>query len=168
MVLLVAAGIAAVLALTSGRWLPAVPRLLGLVEANSDVIGTMADLAQVVDIVVRWGLWGVTALLVYLGVKRLSATEGSGRTTVADVAREGRGVAIGGDVDRSVIIAGDITYDYSLVAPLPADPGELEEARRRLEELPLEDVPDRAATLPRGSVMRLRPNPHFVGKERRP
>ncbi len=28
----------------------------------------------------------------------------------------------------------------------------------------MEDVPDRAATLPYGSVMRLRPNPHFVGR----
>jgi hypothetical protein len=51
----VIAGIAAVLALTSGRWLPVVPRLLGLIDANSRAIGTMADVVQVVDIVVRWG-----------------------------------------------------------------------------------------------------------------
>ena len=56
------------------------------------------------------------------------------------------------------------TLDYADVAPSPADVGELERARSQLEMLPLEEVPDRAA-LPSGSVMPLRPNRHFVGRE---
>ncbi len=80
--LFVAAGIAAVLALTPGLWLPAIPRLFGLVEANSEAIGTLADVVQVVDTVVTWGLWAATALLTYLGLRRLDAPEGGGGTTV--------------------------------------------------------------------------------------
>lgn len=56
------------------------------------------------------------------------------------------------------------TFDYADVAPSPADGDELERARLQLEMLPLEEVPDRAA-LSSGSVMPLRPNRHFVGRE---
>jgi hypothetical protein len=103
--LFVVAGIAAILALTSGRWLPEVPRLLGIAQANRESIGILADVVQVLDTVVRWLLWGAAALLVYLGFKKLGTVEGSGRTTAADVAPGGRGVGIGGHVDRSEEVA---------------------------------------------------------------
>lgn len=157
------AGIAATLALTSGRWLPEVPELLGPAQANREAIGILADVFQVLDVVLRWVLWGVAALLTYLGFKKLGTAEGSGRTAAADVAPGGRGVAIGGDADQSVIIAGDVTYDYTAVTSSSADPGKLNKARRRLEDLPSEDVPERGA-VPQAFVMRLRPNPHFVGR----
>lgn len=56
------------------------------------------------------------------------------------------------------------TLDYADVAPSSADGGELERARLQLEMLPLEEVPERAA-LPYGSVIPLRPNRQFVGRE---
>lgn len=43
------------------------------------------------------------------------------------------------------------------------DPAKLEGARRQLRDLPVEDLPGRSG-LPSGSVMRLRPNTHFVGR----
>lgn len=43
------------------------------------------------------------------------------------------------------------------------DPVILEGARRQLQDLPVEDVPGRSG-LPSRSVMRLRPNTHFVGR----
>lgn len=162
MVLFVAAGIVAALALASGRWLPEIPKLLGLAQANREAIGVLANVVQVLNVAVRGVLWGTVALLVYLGFKRLGTTEGGG-TTAADVAPGGRSVAVGGDVDHSVVIAGDVTYDYSAVVSSSADPGKLEGAWRRLEDLPQEDVPERGA-LPQGSYMRLRSNPHFVGR----
>ncbi|MDP9440375.1 MAG: hypothetical protein M3P49_16825, partial [Actinomycetota bacterium] len=45
-----------------------------------------------------------------------------------------------------------------------AQADELEEARRKLEGLPPEEVPEDRATLPPRSVMPLRPNPNFVGR----
>lgn len=52
----------------------------------------------------------------------------------------------------------DHRSDYSL------DPAKLEGARRQLGDLPVEDVPESRSGLPSGSVMRLRPNTHFVGR----
>ena len=52
------AGIAATLALTSGRWLPEVPKLLGPAQAKREAIGILADVFQVLDVVLRWVLWG--------------------------------------------------------------------------------------------------------------
>lgn len=54
--------------------------------------------------------------------------------------------------------------DYSEAAPSSADLSELDEARRRLEALPLDEAHDRHGTLPSRSVMPLRPNPNFVGR----
>lgn len=60
---------------------------------------------------------------------------------------------------------GGATRDYSGIAPSSTDPEELEGARRRLEELPVDEIPDRE-TLPLRSVMPLRPNPYFVGRRK--
>ncbi len=165
------AGLAVALALTSRWWLPGVPVLLGIVDANSETISVLADIAQLVTFV----MLAVGAFLGFLGVRsfRNSGAGGEPRQAV-DVAPGGRGVAVDGDVNQgavfagdnnrvSIEFAGDVTYDYSDVTPRSTDPGELDEARRRLGELPLEELPDRAA-LPERSVMPLRPNPHFVGR----
>ena len=49
-----------------------------------------------------------------------------------------QGMVVSGDHNEvSFQITGSITYDYSDVAPSSVNPGELEEAHRRLEELPL-------------------------------
>jgi hypothetical protein len=66
-VFFVAAGIAAVLAVTSGWWVPALPTLLGIVEAKSDLIGALADLAQIVTFV----MVAIGAVLGYLGYRNL-------------------------------------------------------------------------------------------------
>lgn len=171
MALFVAAGFAVVLALTSRWWLPVLPALFGVVEANKDVITALASLTTIATFVMLL----VGGVLGYLGFKSLqNATAGEAAQQVVDVAPRGRGAVVGGDVNQSAVIAGDhnpvsvevsggVIYDYSDVAPSSTDPGELDRARRQLEELPLEEVPDRAP-LPHRSVMRLRPNPHFVGR----
>lgn len=169
--LLVTAGIAVVLALTARWWLPALPTLFGTIEANREVIGAFADLTTIATFVMLL----IGTILGYLGFRSLrgSNTEGEARQAV-EVAQGGRGAAVGGDVNQGAVVAGDnnlvsveilggVTYNYADVTPAPAEPGESAEARRRLEELPLVELPDRA-TLPPGSVMRLRPNPHFVGR----
>jgi hypothetical protein len=51
-----------------------------------------------------------------------------------------------------------------IVPPRPAGPPSLADAERRLEGLPLDDIPD-LAPLPPGSRMPLSPNPLFVGRE---
>jgi len=173
MTFFVAAGIAAVLALTSYRWFPALLVFLGFVEANSEVIEPLLSFAQLVAPY----LWlAVSALLGFLGFRRLQDANSSGRAgQVVDASRGGRGVGVGGDVDRSVVIAGDnarvsvdfpggITYDYEDITPSLVDSDTIERARRLLEELPLEEVPDRGS-LPPGFVMPLRPNRYFVGRE---
>jgi hypothetical protein len=58
----VAAAIAAVLAVTSGWWLPTLPTLFGAIEANSELIGALADLTQIVTFVMLvigpcWRTW---------------------------------------------------------------------------------------------------------------
>jgi hypothetical protein len=69
----------------------------------------------------------------------------------------GRGAAVGGDIDRSAVVVGDhnrvevfgdITYNYRDIAPSPVDAGTRESARRQLEALPLEEVPDRSEFCP--------------------
>lgn len=73
--LFVAAGIAAVLALTSGWWLPALPEFLGFVEDNSEVISPLLSFAQLVVPIV-WLV--VSALLWYLGYRRLQSADTGG------------------------------------------------------------------------------------------
>ncbi len=169
--LLVAAGIVALLALTSGWWLPILQTLSVAAGGPTEVIGFLADMAQLVSVV----LWAVTVLLGYLGLRSYRSFNAGGETPQAvEAAQEGWGVAVGGDVNRGAAVvvgnynrlevSGDVTYDYRDVAPSPVDEATIEEARRRLEGLPLEEVPGRAA-LPPGSVMPLRPNRHFVGRE---
>jgi tetratricopeptide (TPR) repeat protein len=171
-VLLGAAGIAVVLAGTSRWWLPALPSLFGTIEANSELIGAFADLTAIVTFL----MLVVGIVLGYLGFRSLQTTNAGGEPRQSvDIAEGGRGVAVGGDVNHSAVVAGNnnqvsveisrgVTYNYSDVAPSSAEPGEIDEARRRLEELPLEEVPSRGA-LPSRSVMPLRPNRHFVGRE---
>lgn len=53
--------------------------------------------------------------------------------------------------------------DHSRTAPASATPEEVEAALAKLDTLPLQELPKRRA-LPQGSVMPLRPNPHFVGR----
>jgi tetratricopeptide (TPR) repeat protein len=53
--------------------------------------------------------------------------------------------------------------NYSEVVPSQPDPGDLDGALKTLEGLPLEEIPDRGR-LPHPAVMRLRPNPNFVGR----
>ena len=166
----VAAAIAAVLALTSGRWLPALPTLFGAIEANSELIGALADLTQIVTFV----MLVIGAVLAYLGFRNLrSATAGEGVPQAVNVGEGGRGAAVGGDINRGAVVmgdhnrvevVGDITYNYRDVAPSPVDAGTRESAGRQLEALPLEEVPDRSE-LPSGSVMPYRPNRYFVGRE---
>jgi len=169
--LFVAAGITAVVALTSRWWLPALPTLFGTIEANSELIAAFADLTTIVNFV----MLPVVAVLGYLGYRSFRSSNAGGEARQAvDASQGGRGAAVGGGVNQGAVVVGDnnqvsveisggVTYDYSDVAPSLADSGELDRARQRLEELPLEEVPDRAA-LPHRSVMRLRPNPHFVGR----
>lgn len=170
--LFVIAGIAVAIALTTQWWLPALPTLFGAIQANRELIGALADLTTIAKIPI--GL--ISIILVYLGFRSLQGSNAGGEARQAvEVAQGGRGAAVGGDVNQgavvvgdnnrvSVEISGDVNYNYADATPSSPDRGELEEARRRLGELPLEDVPDRAATLPPGSVMRLRPNSRFVGR----
>lgn len=169
MALFAAAGIAAALALTSRWWLPALPTLFGTIEANSELIDAFAGLTTIVTSLALL----VGAGLAYLGFRSFRGPDAGGEARQSvDAAHGGRAAAIGGDVNRGAVVVGDhnrvevhagVTYGYSEVAPSSADPAELEGARRQLEDLPVEDVPDRAGLPPR-SVMRLRPNPHFVGR----
>jgi len=57
-----------------------------------------------------------------------------------------------------------IVASYEYAPPRPVDPETLDAARRRLAELPLEQVPD-PGPLSHGSRMYLSPNPLFVGRE---
>jgi hypothetical protein len=157
--------------------MPGIATLFGFMETNSEVIGAFADLTNILTNIVTFVMLLAGGLLGYLGYRSLQSLNAGGETRQAgEVAQGGRGAAVGGDVNQSVVVAGDnnqvsfqvtgrVAYDYSDVAPSSPDPGELERARRRLEELPLGEVPDRAALLP-GSVMPLRPNRHFVGREK--
>ena len=120
MAFFVAAGIAVVLAMTSGWWVPALPTLLGIVEANSNLIGALADLAQIVTFVIL-ALGAVLACLGYKNLRSANAGEGAQQAVVV------------GDHNR-VEVFGDITYDYGDVAPSPVDASTLERARQRLEE----------------------------------
>jgi len=71
----VAAGIVAVLALTSRWWLPGVPTLFGFMEANSEMIGALADLAQIVTFV----MLAIGVILGYLGFRSFQgASAGEG------------------------------------------------------------------------------------------
>ena len=123
-----AAGIAAVLALTSRWWLPALPTLFGTIEANSKLIDAFAGLTTIVTSLALL----VGAGLAYLGFRsfRGSDARGEARQSVDD-AHGGRAAAIGGDVNRSAVVVGDhnrvevhagVTYGYSEVAPSSADP----------------------------------------------
>jgi tetratricopeptide (TPR) repeat protein len=166
----VAAAIATVLAVTSGIWLSALPTLFGAIEANSELIGALADLTQIVTFV----MLVIGAVLAYLGFRNLrNATAGVGVPQAVNLGEGGRGTAVGGDINRGAVVVGDhnrvevfgdITYNYRDVAPSPVDAGTRESARRQLEAIPLEEVPNRSE-LPSGSVMPLRPNRYFVGRE---
>lgn len=170
--LFVAAGMAVILALTSGWWLPVLPTLFGIIEANSELIGAFADLTTIVTPV----MLAASALLWYLGFRSLkNSNVGQAPGQAVDVSEGGRGAAVGGDVNQGAVVVGDysrvsveiskgVTYNYLDVAPLSVDEDELEEARQRLEQMPLEEMPDRGP-LPHRSVMPLRPNRHFVGRK---
>lgn len=170
--LFVAAGIVAILALTSGRWLPTFPTLFGAIEANSELIAAFADLTTIATFVMLL----VSAALGYLGFRSLKISNvGQEPGQTIDVSEGGRGAAVGGDVNQGAVVVGDhsrvsveisesVTYNYSDVAPSPVDEAELEETRQRLEQIPLEEMPN-WGPLPHGSVMPLRPNPHFVGRD---
>jgi hypothetical protein len=117
--LFLAAGIGVVLALTTKWLLPGISTLFGLLEANSEEIGAFADLAEIVTFVMLL----VGAILGYLGFKRLQvASMGEGAHQAVDVALGGRGVAVGGDVNRGAAVVlgdhsqvevfGDVTYNY--------------------------------------------------------
>ncbi len=121
MVLFVTAGIAALLALTSSWWLPILKALFAAVGGPTEVIGFLADVAQLVPVV----LWLVTIVLGYLGVRSFrSANAGGELPQSVDAAQGGRGAAVGGDVNQGVVVAGNqnqvslqiaggVTYDYS-------------------------------------------------------
>lgn len=143
---------------TSQWWLPAIPTLLGFVEANSALIGAIESSLSIVYLI---GL-AVAAVFGVFGLKNL--VEG------------GRGTVVGGDVNQSAVVTGgnatisdnifgDVNYNYSDVTPSQPDETEVEEAFGRLKELPLEHVP-KHATLPNNSVMPLRRNQNFVGRNK--
>lgn len=166
-----AAGIVAIIVLTSQWWLPALPTVFGLIEANSELISAFAGLVNIAYVA---GLLAV-AVLGYLGFRSLqSSNMGEEPQQIVDVSESGHGTAVGGDVNRGAVvvgdhnrvfveISGDARYDYSAVAPSHTDSDRVEAARRRLDDLPLEHVPARAE-LPHGSVMPLRRNCHFIGR----
>ncbi len=166
--LFVAAGAAVVLALTTRFWLPALPTLFGVVQANRELIGAFADLTTVAT----FAILVIGAVLAYLGFRSIQTSDDEQRAQQSMVVdRGGRGAAIG-DANRGTVIVGDhnqveihrgVTYSYSEVEPSSPDPAVLEGARRQLETLPLEDLAARDELLPR-SVIRLRPNRHFVGR----
>lgn len=154
MAFFVAAAIAVVLALTSDRWLPALPTLFGTIEANNELISTLVDLTEITTFV----MLVIGAVLAYFGFRNLrSASASEGVQQAVSVGEEGRGAAVGGDISRGAVVVGDhnrvevfgdITYDYGDVAPSPVDAGTLESARRQLEALPLEEVSDRSSLPP--------------------
>lgn len=156
---------------TSQWWLPTIFTLLGFVEANSALIGTIESSLSIVYLM---GL-AVAAVFSVFGLKNLRGSEAQREPSPSvNIVEGGRGTLVGGDVNQSAVvsgdnntisvnISGDVNYNYSDVAPSQPDPAELEEAIRHLEELPLEDVPQRAV-LPDNSVMPLRQNQHFVGR----
>lgn len=169
MTLIVAGGTVVVLALTSRWWLPALPTLFGAIEANHELIGAFADLTTIATFVMLL----IGAALAYLGFSSLQAgNDGQHAQRSVVVDHGGRGAAVG-DVNQGAVVVGDynrvevhagVTYAYSEVEASSPDPAELEGAHRRLEALPVDDVPDDRAGLPPRSVMRLRPNPIFVGR----
>jgi len=167
--LLAVGGILVALALSNRWWLPYIPTLFSTIESNRELIGAYADLATIASVVVSL----VGGILVVLGFRKLqSGNDEEQAQQSVTVDRGGRSTAVG-DVHRGAVVAGDhnrievqagVTYAYSEVEPSAPDPAELEGARRQLNALPLEDVPDRGAGLPARSLMPLRPNPHFVGR----
>lgn len=146
--LFVIAGLAVALALTVRWWLPALPTLFGTIEANRELIGAFADLTTIAEVAISL----IVVILVYLGFRSLQGSSAGGEARQAvEVARGGRGVAVGGDVNHGAVFVGDnnqvsfevsedVIYNYADATPSSPNRGELEEARRRLEELPLEEV----------------------------
>ncbi len=169
MTLIVAGGTVVVLALTSRWWLPALPTLFGVIDTNSELIGAFADLTTIATFVML--LTG--GALAYLGFRDLqTGNDGQHAQRSVVVDHRGRGAAVG-DLNRGAVVVGDhnrvevhadVTYAYSEVEASSPDPAELEGARRRLEALPLDEVPEDRTGLPPRSVMRLRSNPNFVGR----
>lgn len=157
------------LALTSRWWLPALSTLFGVIEANNELIGAFADLTTLATSVMLL----IGGALAYLGFRNLqTSNDGQQAQPSVMIDHGGRGAALG-NVNRGAVVVGDhnrvevnanVAYAYSEVEPSTPDPIELEEARRRLEALPVDDVLNDRAGLPPQSVMRLRPNPHFVGR----
>lgn len=166
-----AAIIAAVLAVTSRWLLQALPTVLGFLEDNSELIGAIESSVSIVQL----GGLALFTLFTFFGVKELRKLgEGQEPAPSVNVSEGGPAAVVGGEVNQSAVVAGDnntisvnisgdVNYKYSDVTPSQPDPAELEEAIRHLEELPLEHVPRRTA-LPDNSVMPLRPNQHFVGR----
>lgn len=103
----VAAGTVAVIALTSQWWLPALPTFFGLIETNSKLIGAFADLTAIVK---SLGLL-LFAALGYLGFRSLrNSNAGQSPRQVVDGSEEGHGVAVGGDINQSTVVVGDIHW----------------------------------------------------------
>lgn len=167
--LVVVGGTVVMLALTSRWWLPALPTLFGVIETNSELIGAFADLTTIATFVMLL----IGSALVYLGFRDFqTGNDGQHAQRSFVVDHGGRGAAVG-DMNRGAVVVGDhnrvevladVTYAYSEVEASSPDPAELEGARRRLEALPLDEVPEDRTGLPPRSVMRLRPNPNFVGR----
>jgi hypothetical protein len=110
-------------------------------KSNSETIGTLADLAHLVE----FALWAITVMIGLLGLWSFrSAYVEAGPTQTVDVYLGGRGKAVGGDGNRGAVVVGD----HNRVEVF----GTLERARRQVEALTLGEVPSRAA-LPPGSVM---------------
>lgn len=104
-VLLPAAVATAALALTAGWWLPGLVILLGFLEANSETVGVLADVATIIGFIGTLG----AVILGFLGVR--GWRRGDGRETASSSVAEGeRSVSSGGDINAPVI-----TGDHSQV-----------------------------------------------------
>ena len=93
------------LGLTSKWWLPRIPIWFGLLEANSDAINDLSNLATIATFLIVVG----GGILAYFGFRNLqgAGAAGEGQQT-ADVGSGGRGAAVGGDVSGgSTVVVGD-------------------------------------------------------------
>ena len=100
----VAAVISVVLAFTTGWWVPALATLLGIVEANRDLIGALADLAQIATFM----MLVIGFILGFLGFRSLqSSNAGAEARRTGEVVRGGRGAAVAGDVNQGAVVVGD-------------------------------------------------------------
>jgi tetratricopeptide (TPR) repeat protein len=138
--LLAGAVLTAALALTAGSWLPWLPVVFGFLEANSETIGVLADLAQIIEVV------GIGVALV-LGVLGFRGLRGAGEEVVVSpgpVAEGERSVA-GRDFTGPIF-----TGDHNVLR--------LETGEELYERLRSEFAPPRLGTAPPVPDM-------FVGRE---